>query len=145
MLEYKRLCSYYWKENIEDPYLREFCHIFQALTHNFHMDSMACNMEGHIKLMTDSLVPPIDSSIVFHIHLRNRHQPNRTSCVLFVLSTQFYSCNMHSVKKGSNSVKGPSEVWHLEVSLISSWLIYNNLPATHGNYTYTITPLGNTD
>ena len=32
---------------------------------------------------TDSLVPQINSSIIFHICLRNRHQPNWTSHVSF--------------------------------------------------------------
>src|SRR5882724_6021836 len=46
------------------------------------LDSMACNMEGHVKLI-DRLFIPSDLSIVFHICLRNRHQPNQMSCVSF--------------------------------------------------------------
>jgi len=41
MLESKRLCSYYWKENIKDHYLRKLHHIFQTLIHNFHTEFLS--------------------------------------------------------------------------------------------------------
>ena len=58
------------------------------------------------------------------------------SCFICVQVQGITVCNPHFCKKGSHSVKGPSDVFTQKYKLDTCQLIYNKLP----NYAYTTAP-----
>jgi len=100
MLESKRLHSYYWKETLK-IIISEGLNTSSKLPHTISiLDSMTCNMEGHMKLI-DRLSSPSDQLIhVSHICLSKRHWPNWTSCGSFASEyTALQFSTLTSVKK----------------------------------------------
>ena len=97
--------------NIKDHYHRRSCHIFQALTYNFTLDSMACNMEGHMKLI-NRLSSPSDQLIhcISHLSEEQTSAELNLSCFICIQAHGFTVCNPHFCKKDSCSVKGPSYI-----------------------------------
>ena len=70
--------------NIKDHYLRRSCHIFQALKTRFpHWIPQPAIWRATLSSLAHSLIPQTDWFTIFHICLRNRDQPNQTSCVSF--------------------------------------------------------------
>ena len=53
MLKYiKATLIFYWKKNIDDHHLRKCLSTSSELSHTiFTLDSMACDMEGHVELI----------------------------------------------------------------------------------------------
>src|SRR5882724_11596487 len=75
------------------------------------LDSMACNMEGYVKLI-DRLSSPSDQPIhcISHPSEEQTSAELNISCIICIQVHGFTTCNPHFCKKGSCTVKGPSEV-----------------------------------
>jgi len=75
------------------------------------LDSTACNMEGHVKLINRLSSP--SNQLIHHISHLSKEQtlakPN-VSCFICIWVHSFTAFNLHLCKKGSHGVKGPSEV-----------------------------------
>ena len=111
-LESKKAMLILLEINIEDHYLRRSCHISSEVSQMIStLDSMACNMEGQVKLI-DRLSSPSDQ-LIHHISDPSKEQTlakMNTPCFICVQGHSFTACNLHFCKKGFHSVKGPYEV-----------------------------------
>jgi len=78
----KKVCSYllegkYWRSLSQEA----FSHLPSSLTWFTHWIPWLVIQRAMLSSLTDPLVLPINSFTIFDILLRNRHQPNWTSCV----------------------------------------------------------------
>ena len=77
----------------------------------FTLDSMTCNMEGHMKLI-NRISNPSDQLIhcISHLSKEQTLAEVNVSCFICIQVHGFSVCNPHFCKRESHSVKGPSDI-----------------------------------
>ena len=95
----------------------------------FTLYSMACNMEGHVKLI-DRLSSPSDQLIhcISHLSKEQTLATLNLSCFICIQVHSFTVFNPHFCKKDSCGVKGPSNISTWMYKLDTSQPIYCKLP-----------------
>ena len=75
------------------------------------LDSMTCNIEGHVKLI-DRLSSPSYQLIhcISHLSKEQTSAELNVSCFICIQVHCFTTCNLHFCKKGSHTIKAPSKI-----------------------------------